>query len=81
MVGKRSNLSLRGLHRICKNEARGGFLFVLLLDFQELRAGLCELAAEAVAVEAKVRHRAHQDVAGLDQSDGVWDFFASAGEA
>ena len=66
MAGKRSNRSLRlrlgravdfrGLRKFCKNEARGSFLFVLLLNFQELRAGLCELAAEAVAVEAEVRH-------------------------
>jgi hypothetical protein len=66
---------------MCKNEARGDFLFVLFVDFEEIGAGLCELAAEAVAVEAEVVQGSHQDVAGFDQSDSVPDSFQVFGEA
>jgi hypothetical protein len=52
----------------------------LFLDFEELGSGLGELAAEAVAVEAKVGYGSHQDVAGFDQSDGVRDVFFTAGD-
>jgi hypothetical protein len=53
----------------------------LFLDFEELRAGLCELAAEAVAVEAEVGQGSHEDVPGFDQGDSVPDFFQVFGEA
>lgn len=79
MVGKRSD----GLP--CKNEARGGLLFVfflhcLFLDFEKLGAGPGELAAEAVAVEAEVGEGSHQNVAGFDQSDGVLDVVELVGK-
>lgn len=52
----------------------------MFLDFEEIGAGLSELAAQAVAVEAEVGHGSHQDVTGFDQSDGVLDVFSAAGD-
>src|SRR5580704_17456177 len=48
-------------YRVCKNEASGVFLFVFFLDFEEFGAGLLELAAEAVAVEAEVGDGSHHE--------------------
>jgi len=56
-------------------------LNVLSLDFKKLGAGLGELAAEAVAVEAEVGDGAAESFAGFDQRHDVGDVPVVAGQA
>ncbi len=81
MVGKRSRF-VCPLHdgRGSENEARGD-CGIILLDFEELNAGLRKLAAEAAAVKAEVGDGAAENFAGFDHGDDVRDVLVVAGQA